>query len=85
MIREFEHLAPKTLQEALTLLDKYGDDCKVICGGQSLLVLMKQGLVAPQYLIDIKGISELSYIKPADKGGLLIGALTTHRTVEKSP
>lgn len=84
MIKDFERFAPKTLKEALALLDKYQDDCKVIAGGQSLLVLMKQGLVAPKYLVDIKGLSELSYIKD-EKGGLKIGALTTHRTIEKSP
>ena len=84
MIRDFEYFAPKTLKEALTLLDKYGDDCKIIGGGQSLLILMRQGLVAPQYLISIKGLSELSYIKDT-KEGLKIGALTTHRAIEKSP
>ncbi len=47
MINDFEYFNPKTLKEAFALLDKYQDDCKVICGGQSLLVLMRQGLVAP--------------------------------------
>jgi carbon-monoxide dehydrogenase medium subunit len=84
MIKDFEYFAPKTLKEALTLLDKYQDDCKVIGGGQSLLILMRQGLVAPKYLVSIKGLSELSYIKDS-KEGLKIGALTTHRTIEKSP
>jgi carbon-monoxide dehydrogenase medium subunit len=84
MIKDFEYLTPKTLKEALTLLDKYKDEGKVIAGGQSLLILMRQGLVAPPYLIDIKGLSELSYIKDA-KEGLKIGALTTHRAIEKSP
>jgi carbon-monoxide dehydrogenase medium subunit len=84
MINDFEHFAPKTLKEALALLAKYGDDCKVICGGQSLLILMRQGLVSPKYMVDIKGIAELSYIKDG-KDGLKIGATTTHRTVEKSP
>jgi carbon-monoxide dehydrogenase medium subunit len=83
MIHDFEHLAPKTLKEAVALLDKYQDDCKVICGGQSLLILMRQGLVAPKYLLDIKGIAELSYIRD-EKDGLKIGATTTHRTIEKS-
>jgi CO/xanthine dehydrogenase FAD-binding subunit len=83
MIHDFEYLAPKTLKEALALLDKYQDDCKVICGGQSLLVLMRQGLVAPPYLVSIKGIAELSYIKD-EKDGLKIGATTTHRAIEKS-
>ena len=83
MIKDFKYFAPKTLKEALTLLDKYQDECKVIAGGQSLLVLMKQGLVAPEYLIDIKGLTELNYIK-SDAKGLRIGALTTHRAIEKS-
>jgi len=85
MIRDFEYFAPKTLEEALTLLDNYRDECKVIAGGQSLLILMRQGLVAPDYLIDIKGLSELNYIKSGAKEGLRIGALTTHRAIEKSP
>jgi len=84
MIKDFERLAPKTLKEALTLLEEYKDDCKVIAGGQSLLILMRQGLVAPKYLVDIKGLSELAYIKD-DKEGLKLGALTTHRAIEKSP
>lgn len=85
MIKDFKYLAPKTLKEALTLLDKYGEDCKVIGGGQSLLILMKQGLVAPEYLISIKGISELDYIESDAKEGLRIGALTTHRAIERLP
>jgi carbon-monoxide dehydrogenase medium subunit len=85
MIRDFEYLRPKMLKEALTLLDEHQDECKVIAGGQSLLILMRQGLLAPEYLIDIKGISELDYIEADAKEGLRIGALTTHRTIEKSP
>jgi carbon-monoxide dehydrogenase medium subunit len=85
MIRDFEYFSPKTLEEALTLLNEYGDECKVIAGGQSLLILMRQGLVAPEYLVDIKGISELNYIQAEAKEGLRIGALTTHRAIEKSP
>lgn len=85
MIRDFEYFAPKTLEEALTFLNKYQDECKIIAGGQSLLVLMRQGLVVPEYLIDIKGISELNYIRSDAEEGLKIGALTTHRAIEKSP
>jgi carbon-monoxide dehydrogenase medium subunit len=83
MIKDFEHFAPKTLKEALALLDKYGDDCKVICGGQSLLILMRQGLVAPKYVVDIKSLKELNYIRDG-KGGVRIGATTNHRAIEKS-
>jgi carbon-monoxide dehydrogenase medium subunit len=84
MIRDFTYFAPKTLEEALTLLNEYQDDCKIIAGGQSLLILMRQGLVVPDYLIDIKGISELNYIQSDAREGLRIGALTTHRAIEKS-
>jgi aerobic carbon-monoxide dehydrogenase medium subunit len=85
MINDYEYFAPKTLNEALTLLDQYRDDYKIIAGGQSLLIMMRQGLVQPQHLIDIHAISELDYIKTDAKKGLTIGTLTTHRTIETSP
>jgi carbon-monoxide dehydrogenase medium subunit len=85
MIRDFEYFSPQTLKEALALLDEYGEECKIIAGGQSLLILMRQGLVMPEYLVDIKGISELNYIQSDATQGLRIGALTTHRAIEKSP
>jgi carbon-monoxide dehydrogenase medium subunit len=84
MIKEFEYFAPRTVAEALSLLSRYQEEAKVIAGGQSMLVVMKQGLLAPEYLIDVKGIAELDYIK-YDGKGLRIGALTPHRVVEKSP
>jgi carbon-monoxide dehydrogenase medium subunit len=46
---------------------------------------MRQGLVAPEYLVDIKGLTELNYIRAEAKGGLRLGALTPHRAIEKSP
>ena len=85
MIRDFEYFAPKTVEEALTLLSQYNEESKVIAGGQSLLVLMRQGLVSPKYLIDIKGISALDFINLDKNEGLRIGALTPHRAIEKSP
>jgi len=86
IIFDFEYLAPKTLEEALTLLSQYDEDeRKVIAGGQSLLIIMRQKLITPKYLIDIKGLTDLDYIKFDKKEGLKIGALTIHRAVEKSP
>jgi carbon-monoxide dehydrogenase medium subunit len=84
MIADFEYFAPRTVKEALSLLAKYKDKAKIICGGQSMLVVMKQRLLTPEYVIDIKGISDLDYIKYDEKQGLRIGALTIHRAVEKS-
>jgi carbon-monoxide dehydrogenase medium subunit len=84
MIKDFELFTPKTLDEALTLLDKYKDECKVIAGGQTLILLMREGLITPKYVLNIKRIPELSYIK-SGKNGVRIGAATTHRAIEKSP
>jgi carbon-monoxide dehydrogenase medium subunit len=84
-MKDFEYLAPKNIEEALSFLSLYKGEAKIIAGGQSMLVLMRQGLLAPEYVIDIKGLSALDYMT-YDKGeGLRMGALTTHRAIEKSP
>jgi carbon-monoxide dehydrogenase medium subunit len=83
MINDFNYLKPGSLKEALAMYAKY-EDCKVICGGQSLLIVMRQGMIAPEYLLDIKHVKELDYIKFDAKDGLRIGATTTHRSIEKS-
>jgi len=85
MIKDFIYLRPSNLKEALQMLSEHQEECKVIAGGQSLLILMRQGLVAPKYLIDIKNLNELNYIRIDQKEGLKIGATTTHRSIEKSP
>jgi carbon-monoxide dehydrogenase medium subunit len=85
MIADFEYFAPKTVKEAISLLSRYKEEAKIICGGQSMLVVMKQRLLTPEYLIDIKNIPGLDYIKYDEKQGLKIGALTIHRAIEKSP
>lgn len=84
MIHDFNYLRPGTVKEAFGMLGEHKDDCKVICGGQSLLIVMRQGLVAPEYLIDLKGLTELDYIKYDDASGLKLGATTTHREIERS-
>jgi carbon-monoxide dehydrogenase medium subunit len=83
MIHDFNYLKPGSLQEALAMLSEH-DECKIICGGQSLLIVMRQGLVVTDFLMDIKGLDELSYILYDENTGLRIGATTTHRTIEKS-
>jgi len=82
---DFEYLPATTLGEALELLSQHKDaEYKIIAGGQSLNTAMKHRLIAPEYLIDIKGLSDLDYIKFDEKEGLKIGALATHRSLEKS-
>jgi CO/xanthine dehydrogenase FAD-binding subunit len=85
MIKDFEYFSPKTVDEVLSLFSKYKEHAKIIAGGQSMLVVMKQGLLNPEYLIDIKGASALDYINHDDANNLRIGALAVHRSIEKSP
>jgi 4-hydroxybenzoyl-CoA reductase subunit beta len=79
----FEHKAPETIKEAISLLSEFGEDAKVIAGGTDLLVAMKQRRLSPMYLVDIKGIKDLDHIENG-KGGIRIGALTTLSTIEAS-
>ena len=83
MIHDFTYLKPGSLQEALSMLADHKDECKIICGGQSLLIMMRQGILVTDYLIDIKGLDELNYITYDEREGLKIGATTTHRLIEK--
>ena len=78
----FEYSAPKTLSEAIALLQK-NPDAKILAGGQSLIPLMKLRLASPKTIVDLNGISELSYIRESD-GHLTIGALTRESDLEAS-
>jgi carbon-monoxide dehydrogenase medium subunit len=53
MIKDFEYIPGKTVGEALSMLTRYKEEAKIIAGGQSLLVVMKQGLLTTEYLIDV--------------------------------
>jgi 4-hydroxybenzoyl-CoA reductase subunit beta len=79
----FEHLQPESLEEALDLLSAHGEEAKVIAGGTDLLVSMKQRLLTPGYLLNLKGL-ELDFIE-VGKEGLRIGALTRLTSLVKSP
>jgi carbon-monoxide dehydrogenase medium subunit len=80
----FKYLPAKTVKEACNFLAQYGEEAKVLGGGQSVVTLMKQDFVSPSYIVDIKGISDLDYIRYDETDGLRIGALTTHRSLETS-
>ena len=79
----FEYHAPKTLEEALRLVERHGDEAKVLAGGHSLLPLMKLRLAAPRYVIDLGRLRGMSYIRQ-EGSYIAIGALTTHTEVETS-
>src|SRR3954465_5636466 len=75
------YLEPETVDEALGLLAEHGDGAKVIAGGQSLLILMRERLVDMDALVGLKAIAPLREIEV--NGGVRIGAMVTHSAVER--
>jgi carbon-monoxide dehydrogenase medium subunit len=78
-----EYLEPTTLEEALGLIDERGDEAKVIAGGQSLLILIREGFVDPEALIGLSAIESLRELEV--NGTARIGAMVSHATVEHDP
>jgi carbon-monoxide dehydrogenase medium subunit len=79
----FAYVRAHSLAEVFRLLEKYGDRAKLLAGGQSLIATLNMRLSAPELLIDISRLRELSGIK-AGNGHVRIGALTTHAEIERS-
>ncbi|MBX5451047.1 FAD binding domain-containing protein [Thermogemmatispora sp.] len=80
----FQYCAPRLLDDALDLLDRYAEEAKILAGGQSLMPLLNMRLARPAYLLDINRLSELHYIEE-EADYLAIGAVTRQRQVERSP
>ena len=81
---QFNYVRPSTLDQAIAALAAAAGDGKIIAGGQSLMPMMNFRLVSPALLIDINRIKELDFLEE-QAGGLRIGALTRHHTLETSP
>jgi carbon-monoxide dehydrogenase medium subunit len=85
----FELRAPAGLDEALAIRHEYGPDSTALAGGQSLMILLRQGLVSPRVLLSLKKVPELADVRPAaadrtDGDFLRIGATVTYRTLSTS-
>jgi aerobic carbon-monoxide dehydrogenase medium subunit len=81
---KFSYHAPTSVSEAIALLGQYGDDAKILSGGQSLIPLMRFRLAEPSHLVDINNIHGLAYIREED-GALRIGALAREADLEAEP
>jgi CO/xanthine dehydrogenase FAD-binding subunit len=79
----FEYHDPTSLDEAVDLMSQFGDEARPLAGGQSLVPLMNFRLLCPAHLIDLNGVSELSYLK-TKPDVLRIGATTRQRALERS-
>jgi carbon-monoxide dehydrogenase medium subunit len=80
----FGYEAPKTLEEAIAILDKYAGEAKVLSGGQSLIPVIKLRFAAPEMLVDINGIPGLDYNRVDPDGSIHIGALCRHEDLENN-
>lgn len=81
---EFEYVAPGSVEEAVALLGRHGEDAKILAGGQSLLPMMKLRIASPRVLIDVNRITALSgHRLVGDR--LVFGALCRHAEILDSP
>jgi aerobic carbon-monoxide dehydrogenase medium subunit len=74
---------PRSLGEVLSLRAEHGDEATIIAGGSFLGIIMNQGLFAPTRLVALRNVPDLDYIE-ADDNVLRLGAMATHRAVERS-
>jgi len=84
MIR-FDYQEPTTLKKAFSLMEKHGDDARVIAGGTSLIIMMRQRLLMPKIVISLGRIPKFDRITYNKNDGLRIGAGARHRDIELSP
>jgi CO/xanthine dehydrogenase FAD-binding subunit len=80
----FEYFSPDSLGEAMSLLERYAGDGRVLAGGQSLMPLLNMRLARPAALVDINKIVELGTTQPWD-GGVSIGAIVRQRALQREP
>ncbi|MDH5703516.1 MAG: xanthine dehydrogenase family protein subunit M [Aigarchaeota archaeon] len=78
---EFQYLRPKSLEEVLNLLDQHGEEANILAGGVALIGFMKERLLAPQYVIDIKALEEFNKIKYTPGKELHIGPTVTFNQI----
>lgn len=83
-LRKFEYVEPSSVREASQFMAGHPEEARIYAGGTSLLLLMKQGIVRPNYLVNIKKIPGLRYIENGNST-VRIGSLTTHHDLEVSP
>lgn len=81
---QFRLLRPRAVEEAVAGLAKHVGNIRVLAGGTDLIPSMRQKLFEPEYVLDLRGLGELSGIRPQAGGAVEIGALTTLSTIEKS-
>ena len=80
-MKQFNYLAPKTLPEALQMLADYKESAVLFNGGTDVVVRLRDRLIAPDYVVDIKRIPGLDNISFDEQNGLTIGACATMNAI----
>ncbi len=83
-MKNFRYLEPESVSEASALLQEHGWQAKAMAGGQSLILLLREGLIRPDIVVSLQKIPEMGGIQQK-RSSIDIGALTTHRQMELSP
>lgn len=84
-MKRFDYFEPATLDEAVSLLQRYNGQANVLAGGTDLLVEIKEHVRSPEYVVNIKKIPGMSHLSYDDQTGLKFGALVTTRQIETHP
>jgi len=84
-VREFEYHTPRTIDEAVALLQQYEANARLLAGGTDLVIMMTDKVVSPEHVIDVKGIPETTHFEWDAEAGLTIGAAVPFRRLETSP
>lgn len=81
----FDLHEPTTVDEAVALLERLGDDATILAGGTSVVLLLGQGLIEPAHVVGLRHLDELRDVRGTPDGGLEIGALASLRSLERDP
>lgn len=82
---KFEYLAPVTTDEVCRLLASHAGEAKLLAGGTDLILQMRRRETVAKYIIGLKSVPELTFVRETAEGGLAIGAMTTIQTLLTSP
>ncbi|GAJ14453.1 unnamed protein product, partial [marine sediment metagenome] len=76
-MKEFKYLKPDSIKETISILSQYGGKAQILNGGTDLIVGIRDKIIQPEYVVDIKAIPQLNKITYSEQDGLHIGATVT--------
>ncbi len=84
-MKRFEYLEARTVRQAISMLQRYGENARIVAGSTDFLVRWRAGVWNPDHVINIQRVAGLGRITYSSRNGLRIGALVTVRTLEQHP